>query len=286
MSHRRRLRSSLRRKAAIALLAGLATLVFARAAHAYHEGDERLVDATAHTLRAREVRVGLWELELGTFEFATIGTDTAPWVASFLVDSVVANGHVKVRLLRTAPLTISVAAAVYHANLSSTGRLVSGTGSLLLVPVSGWVSSDLSSNMSLHLGVTYAQLDAPDLSLDVGSSRARAAIAASAVQLHAMGEYRVSRVVALTLQVHGQPYTTAATVRMTTTDVTGGKVAFTGTVGPVDRTELAAVASVAFSGRYFNARVGAGYGAIFLPSMGITIPVATVFPEIDAYVRF
>jgi len=286
MPRRRRSRSGLRPRAAIALLAALATLVFARAARAYHEGDERLVDATAHTLRSGEVRLGLWELELGTFDFATIGTDTAPWVASFIVDSVVQNGHAKLRLLRTTPLTISVSAAVYHTDLSSKGRLVAGNGSLLLVPLSGFVSSDLSTDLSLHLGVTYAHLDAPDLTIDVGSSRAQTAIAASALQLHAMGEWRATRVVALTLQVHGQPYATPATVHMTTTDSLGGKVGFSGTVGPVDRTALSAVASVAFSGRNFNARIGAGYGALFIPSMGITIPIATVFPEVDAYVRF
>jgi hypothetical protein len=198
----------------------------------------------------------------------------------------VENGHVKLRLLRTTPLTLSVAAAVYHTDLSASGRVVSGTGSLLLVPVSGFVSSDLSADLSLHLGVTYAHLDAPDLSLDVGSSRAQTAIAASALQLHAMGEWRATRVVAVTLQVHGQPYATPATVHITGTDSLGQKVGFSGTVAPVDRTALAAVASVAFSGSHFNARVGAGYGALFLPSMGITIPVTTVFPEVDAYVRF
>jgi hypothetical protein len=268
------------------LLVGIALLVFARAAHAYHEGEERLVDATAHTLRAREARIGLWELELGTFDFATIGTDTAPWAASFLFDSIVENGHVKLRLVRTTPLTISVAAAVYHADLSPTGRYVAGTGSLLLVPISGFVSSDLTSRLSLHLGATYARLDAPDLDIDIGSARARTAIAASALQLHAMGEYRVTRVVALTLQVHGQPYATPANVRLTTTGALGDKIGFAGTVAPDDRTAVAAVGSIAFSGSHFNARVGAGYGAIFLPSMGITIPIATFFPEVDAYVRF
>jgi hypothetical protein len=286
MSRRRGLRSSVRRKAAVAVLAALATLVFARAAYAYHEGDERIVDATAHTLRAGELRVGLWELELGTFDFVTIGTDTAPWAASFVVDSVVENGHVKLRLLRTAPLTISVAAAVYHTSLSGTGRLVSGNGSLLLVPITAFASSDLSSSFSLHLGATYAHLDAPDLSLDVGNARAQTAIAATAVQLHAMGEWRASRVVALTLQVHGQAYATPATVHITSTDSLGEQVGFAGTVAPKDRTAVSAVASVAFSGRHFNARLGAGYGAIFLPSMGVTVPISTIIPEVDVYVRF
>lgn len=270
----------------IALPVAAATLAFASRARAYHEGEERIVDATAHTLRAREMRIGIWEIEFGPVAFATIGTDTAPWAASFVLSSVVANGHAKVRLLRTAPLTISVAAAVYHADLHASGLVVSGNGSLLVVPASVFVSSDVSHDVSMHLGVTYAYADAGELDLPLGGSRARTTIAASALQLHAMGEYRVSRVVALTLQMHAQPHATSATVRMRTTSELGGKIDFVGTAAPVDRTAFAAVASVAFSGRHLNARIGGGYGAIFLPSMGVMIPVATILPEIDAYVRF
>jgi len=264
-----------------------ATLVVApSSARAYHEGDERIVDATAHTLRAREVRIGIWELELAPLAFVTLGTDTAPWAASFVFDSVVQNGHVKVRVLRTKPVTISIAAAVYHTQLSESGRVVAGSGSMLLFPTSVFVSSDLSSRVSLHLGVTYAHLDAGDLDLDVGSARARTAISASALQLHAMGEYRVSRVVALTLQLHAQAYASPATVRMTSTDSSGSKVTFAGTIEPVDRTGVAAVAGVAISGKNLNVRIGGGYGAIFLGSMGVTIPIGTFQPQVDAFVRF
>jgi hypothetical protein len=96
----------------------------------------------------------------------------------------------------------------------------------------------------------------------------------------------VTRSVALTLQVHGQPYASAPALRIRARSELGGEVDFVGTLKPVDQTSVAAVASVAISGGHFNARFGAGYGAIFVPSMGIMIPIATVFPEIDAYVRF
>jgi hypothetical protein len=273
-------------KCALALRAVATMLALAPNARAYHEDDERIVDQTAHTLRAREARIGLWELEFAPVAFATVGTDTAPWAASVVVRSVVANGHVKVRLFRTSPLTISLGAAVYHADVPRSGPLVSGSGSLWLVPLSLFSSSDLSQDVSLHLGATYAYADAGDLALEVGSYRVRADMAASALQLHAMGEYRLTRVVAFTLQVHGQPQTSRATVRTSATDDYGDKIDFTGTVEPVNRTAVAAVASVAISGRNLNLRFGGGYGAIFLPSMGIAIPIATFLPEIDAYVRF
>ncbi|MDB4938479.1 MAG: hypothetical protein JWP87_5451 [Labilithrix sp.] len=270
----------------VALSVAAATLVYATPARAYHEGDERLVDGTAHTLRAGEARVGLWELELAPVAFATVGTDTAPWAASLVVQSLVVNGHAKVRVVHSPLLTLSLGAAVYHADVPSSGSLVSGKGSVLLVPLSLFASSDVSHSTSLHLGVTYARASGDDLDLQVGSYRARGAMAASALQLHAMGEYRVSRVVALTLQLHAQPYSSPASVQTTTTDSYGDQIDFSGTAGPVDRTAFAAVASVVVSGKYLTARFGGGYGAIFLPSMGVAIPYTTVLPELDIYVRF
>jgi hypothetical protein len=270
----------------MALRAAAITLALATPARAYHEDEERIVDQTAHTLRAGEARIGLWELEYAPVAFATVGTDTAPWAASIVFQSVVANGHVKVRVLHTSLLTVSIGAALYHADVPANGPFLSGSGSLLLVPLSLYASSDLSRRASLHLGATYAYADAGNLEVDVGVYRAHAALAASALQLHAMGEYRLTRVVALTLQIHGQPYSTPATVHTTTTDEFGETIAFSGTVGPVHRTAIAAVASVALSGRHVNARFGGGYGAIFLPSMGVTIPITTFLPEIDVYVRF
>jgi hypothetical protein len=266
----------------LALPVAAATIALATPARAYHEGDERIVDQTAHTLRARETRIGLWAVELAPLAFATVGTDTAPWAASFLVHSVVANGHAKVRLLATSPLSISVTAAAYHADLDSAPVVATG-GSLLVVPVSLFVSSDLSRRLSVHLGATYAYADL-DGDLDLRIARAQVAVSASALQVHAMGEYRVSRLVALTLQVHAQAYATPPALRMSTTGAE--KVDFVGTVQGVDRTAVAAVGSVVLSGRHVNFRIGGGYGAIFLSSMGIMIPVTTVLPELDAYVRF
>ncbi|MBX3186051.1 MAG: hypothetical protein KF819_03510 [Labilithrix sp.] len=255
-------------------------------AEAYHEGEERLVDSTAHTLRAREARIGIWDIEYGPVAFATVGTDTAPWIASFFVDSVVVNGHAKVRLLRTEPLTLSVMAAAYHTQLPASGPLVAGGGSLLLVPISVFASSDLTPSASLHLGITYADATLGGSPPESSPLRESTAIAASALQLHAIGEYRVSRVVAVVVRLHGQAYATPMTFDNSAIDERGKRSQFVGAIEPVNRTNVAAVAGVAVSGSHFNVRVGLGYGALFLPSMGIKLPIETVIPELDAYVRF
>jgi len=274
-------------RTAAALVAAGVVIAYAPVAHAYHEGDERLVDGTAHTLRAGEVRVGLGELELGPTSFITVGTDVEAWAASFVLQALVVNAHAKVRLLHTEPLTISLYAGAYRASIPASGPVVAGSGSLLLIPASIYTSSDLSKRVSLHLGVTYAHVEADgEVQLVPGNDRARAALAASALQLHAMVEYRVSRLVAITLAGHAQPVMSQPAVHLSSTTAYGDHLEFVGTVAPVDRTAVAAVANVVISGRHVNLRIGGGYGAIFLPSMGVMIPYRTVLPELDAYVRF
>src|SRR5262249_50856225 len=163
------------------------------------------------------------------------------------------------------------------------GALASGRGSLLLTPMSFTLSSDLTRHLSLHLVTTYAHMEF-DGAAFVKLTHTRATIAASAIQLHATVEYRLSRVVALTAQFHAQPYATPLQVQTTGVDIIGDKSDFNGTVVPVEQTAVAASLSAVFSWRHLNSRFGAGYGAIFLPSMGVMIPMTTVFPEIDAYV--
>jgi hypothetical protein len=278
-------RGSIRTCATVA--AASFVIAYAPVAHAYHEGDERIIDGTAHTLRAGEIRAGLGELELGPTAFVTVGTDVEAWAASFVLQALVVNAHAKLRLLHTAPLTISIYGGAYRAAIPASGPVIAGTGSLLLVPASIYTSSDLTKRVSLHLGVTYAHVEADgEVQLAAGNDRARAALATSAVQLHAMLECRVTRVVAITIAGHAQPVTSAPAVHISSTTAYGDHFDFVGTVAPVDRTAVAAAANVVLSGRNMNLRIGGGYGAIFLPSMGVMIPFRTGLPELDAYVRF
>jgi hypothetical protein len=269
----------------LALFVALAATTLTRGAAAYHTEDERIVDGTAHTLRAREFRVGLWELEFAPFSFVTVGTDNAPWVAGLFLSSVVANGHAKLRILRTSPLTISVGGAAYYCRLRMNDAGKDTNGTLWLVPLSLQLSSDLAKPVSLHAGATYTFGDL-DGDMDPSVYRTRVAIATRALQVHAGIELRASRVVAFLIEGHAQPYSAPATVRSRTTTPFGSSVDFNGTIEPVNRTAVAGTGSIILSGKNVNARFGAGYGAMFLPSMGVTLPITTVIPELDLYVRF
>lgn len=270
----------------LVLLLALGGTLFSRTASAYHTEDERIVDQTAHTLRAREFRLGLWELEFAPLSFATVGTDNVPWVAGLVMSAPAANGHAKVRLLRTRPVTVSLVAAAYYGRLRVSGAREETTGTLWLLPFSLYLSSDVVGPLSVHLGATYTRGDL-DGDIDPKIYRTSATVATSALQLHAAAELRANRVVAFVLQGHAQPYASPGVVRSrTTSTAVAGSVDFTGTIEPVDRTAVAATASIVLSGKHMNARFGAGYGAVFLPSMGFVLPYTTVLPGLDLYARF
>jgi len=265
-------------KALPTLVLGGWLVTIAGRADAYHEGEERLVDGTAHTLRARETRIGLWDLDFGPVAFATLGTKTAPWLLALFAPAVVPNGFVKLRLLHTRPLTLSAGAAVFHAALPS-------RASITVVPLSAFASVDLTPRLSLHGGGTYAYAEG-DGEIDLVAARIRADAAASTLQFQAKVEWRVTRGIALTIEGRVQPRTTTARFRATLPETLGVNGSFSGEIAPRDRSAAAGLAAIAFSGRHLNVRAGAGYGAVFLPALGLVLPYTTVLPELDVHVRF
>ena len=273
------------RHARISVAAILALVTTAPDACAWHQGDERLVDDTAHTLRSGEIRAGVLSLDVGTVRFATIGTDTLPWIAGLYLGSVLGNGHLKVRLVRTAPLTLALRGAVFYSSLHTERGDTTATGHVLLVPLTAATSSDLGRDVSLHLEVTYATLDAKG-DLDVPLAGARAAIAASALQTGVMLEYRATRAVALLLLYRHQPWASPGVIRTSGEVGTGARVSLEGNVETADASTFALTGGVALSGEHANLRVGAGYGSLFFPSLGVALPGRTFVPELDFYVRF
>jgi hypothetical protein len=275
-------------KRVVAAVASILSTVVPRPAAAYHEGDERLVDRTGHTLRSREARVGVLQIDLGLLGWLMIGTDTAPWAASFLVRVPVANAHVKVRLLKTSRVAVSAVAAGYRAagiDVGVNARLRLTDGTALVLPASLVASTDISRALSIHAGATYTTIRAT-AELATATASGRASLSANVLLLHAAAELRVTRVVAVVLSGHAQPYATPASLQTTMTMADQASLAFSGTLVTADARGVAGGAALALSGKHVNARIGATYGRTFLPGVEVMIPLVTLMPDADLYVRF
>jgi hypothetical protein len=268
----------------LALFAPLvvAALLASRDAAAYHDDDHRLLDHTAHTLDGFEFRIGLWQLDAGISKRVNIGTDTAPYVASFILKRFIPNVHGKVNLYRSPPLTLSLEARFYYAFAGGDGA----NASIAIVPLTAYVSSDLTPDLSLHGEATYTTVGA-SATAHAQSLDAKGAVAVQSFQLGAMLEYRLTRVTALTLRGRLQPVFSPAVVRTTVTRDANTNASVDANLEPRYRGATAAViGGVAFSWKNINLSLGVGYGSFFVPSLGVVLPGNSILPDGSFDVRF
>jgi hypothetical protein len=254
-------------------------------ARAYHEGNERLIDYTAFTLRAREAQVGLLQLDWAPFGGIQVGTDTLPWAASAVLPVVVPNGHLKIRLFHAGPISAAVKAGIYYASVSR-NEMTGGAGSIYSIPGTLFISTDLPGAFSLHLEGTYARMNATG-EVDVRSLEARGGAIADSLQLGVMLERRFGRVVALTLRGRYQAYASPVKVRTRGAVITGDEARLDADLSQGFAEQAWAVlGGVALSWSTFNVQLGVGYGAWFLPTLGVVLPWRGVIPDGSMYVRF
>ena len=277
-------RRSVRRVAVFTFATSLAVFAAPTRARAYHAEQERIVDQTAHTLRARELRIGLLQLEYAPLSRLTLGTDTLPWTAGLVFPVVVPNAHAKIALIRSAPLSVSAQGNVHYAVVDAeSGSVRAGA---FIVPASLFVSSDVHRRWSVHLESTYTH------AWGQGKMAARTlsstgALLASSLQLGAMLEHRLTAVTALLVRGRIQPWSTPVAVRAsgriderTRADVSAG----IDVMG--DEPRWAALGGAAFSWANVNLQLAAGYGTLFLPSVGVPLPYRGVIGDANFFLRF
>jgi len=262
---------------ALALAFGLMT----RPAHAFFDLESHPTDFTAYTLRRMEVRLGLFEWDFGLFRPLTLGTDTAPWAAGIIFRSVAANVHAKVMFVHSRPLTVALAGAVYHATANVTDD---GRGSVFILPVSVFVSSDLTRRVSLHFEATYAHV-ALDGNANLSHVAASGAAVTRTLQFGLMQEIRLSRVFAFQLRGRLQPSIAPAILHSDVATAPGTSVSIDASI--YDHTvRYAFVGGIAISGKNFDLNLGGGYGSYFIPSIGIALPGRSIIPDGSIDVRF
>lgn len=259
------------------------TLGLPCAANAYHEGDERIVDWTAHTLRRNEFRLGLLQLEYAPLEWLTVGTDTLPWAAKLFLPIVVPNAHVKLAAPSFGPVTLGAQVGLYYAAISAHDQ--NANGDVFVVPISGYGSVDVAEAWSVHLEGTYTHVWAGG-GVDADDSDAHGGAVTNALQLGTMVEWRISRVVALLARGRIQPY-------MSSVSVTGNGAPDSydqRKCGRTHRSQPTVAVGRALGRRIFveklQFRVEAGVGALFLPSLGVTLPYRGPVGDANVFFRF
>jgi hypothetical protein len=274
-------------------------------ARAYHTYKERLLDTTAYSLDRRELRLGVMKLSYGIFKWLQFSTYTAPWLLGLVLDDLETFGspniEFKSTLFNRKRFALSVSAAFVWGRVSScTNPMRDEEGGIcnspeeftdvdwLIFPLEVASSVRINSRISVHIGGKYTATTAVG-----GSQPVETEVSGSAVvdmlQLYGMLEWRVSRVVALTLTTRWLPYVSQTVVRgqLEIDEDTGALIGIE--VDVLDDNAFAVIPGAVFSWNRANIRLGVGYGAFFVEPFGLVIPASVlnyISPEFDVFVRF
>jgi hypothetical protein len=272
-------------------LAGL-LLAVSPGVHAEQRPGQERIDYTAYTLRHNEFSVGLGSAAYGVLDQVTVGTYVLPWLAFPLLDAPIATGYVKVRDWFAGPVAVSLRGTFAYLDAtqlsSKLWKNASTRAGLFVVPLelsASWrMGSVVSQSVQLswvHVGLGGTMPGNTDV--DVGLGGASTVTSGS---ISALTEWRVSRVVALTLrgtlllglsdivvQADYAHRDTRVNARL------GADANYPPVVGNV-------IPGIALSWSHVNLHLGLGLGSNWLPIVGIPTRQVTLVPDADFYVRF
>jgi len=273
-------------------------------AHAYHTYKERLLDTTAYSLERREFRLGVMKLSYGIFKYLQFSTYTVPWLAGLFLDEFETVGspniEFKSTLLNRKRFALSVSFELVWGRVSSctspnreadvacTSPEEFSAVDWLVYPISVTSSVRINSWVSIHLGAKYTATQAVGGAQPVDTEVSGSAVV-DMLQLYGMFEWRLSRVVALTLTTRWLPYVSQTVVRgeLVIDEDTGAVIGIEADV--LDDNAFAVIPGAVFSWNRANIRLGVGYGAFFVEPVGLVVPASVlgyVSPELDVFVRF
>lgn len=253
-------------------------------ARAYHTYEERLLDTTAYSLHRRRVRLGLMNLSYGIIDQLQVTTYTMPWLLGAIFQDVAPNLELKSTFYDRRRLALSVSAGFL------TGTLLQSDDSKVryfLMPISLASSVRINSDVSMHLGARFTAVTGGAESQPEGSDL-EGAVAVDFLQLWAMAEWRISRVVAFTFTVRWVPYVSDLKVNGSIGGNPSADLELSASLAELQNA-FAIVPGFVFSWDRANIRLGVGYSDFFVDGFYLIIPgdvLSNVAPEFDIFVRF
>jgi uncharacterized protein (DUF1330 family) len=254
-------------------------------ASAYHTYKERLLDTTAYSLYRRRARLGLMKLSYGIIDQLQVTTYTMPWLLGAIFQDVAPNLELKSTFYDRRRLALSASFGF----LTGTIEQPDGTKvRYFFTPVALASSVRINSDVSTHFGARYVAIDG-DADSQAEGTAIEGAVVVDFLQLWAMAEWRLSRVVAFTFTVRWVPYVGDLVLNAT---VDAGNPTLAAQIqGDLSdlRNAFAVIPGFVFSWDRSNIRLGVGYSDFFLDGFFLVVPgdvLSNICPEFDVFVRF
>lgn len=247
---------------------GCALLLWSAAANAQQLDNPR-TDYTAYTRPKGRAQVGLLKTDLGIIDEVLIGTYPLPWFAFPILKTPIPNVYAKVRSPWSGPFTVAVGGSFLFVDGKAIAKLADKTASASAVSTTAEIDASyrFDDRFSLSLGLDYAHLRAIGGKNDEATS-IEGASAGHTYSTRLLGEWRLSRVFALSLLFRYLIYQSPYSVESSSSD---GALTVTSdlTAESTIQKHFTLVPGVSFEWERWELNAGVGYGVLYLPALGL-----------------
>lgn len=240
-----------------------------------------LDEHTAFTVNRHQLKLGLLAFEFGITDRFSIGTAPPAWAARSVISILFPNLHAKWNFARLPLAVLSAEVAGYYADFGT----ANASGKLVTIPVNLYSSTPVGSRTWIHLEGNYNYIHAWG-SGDITRAGIRGAVATQNLQLGAMVEVRLSRVVALIARGRYQPFSTDVTFNGSSNPDPYTTVQVAAQGHPADPHPWMGIGGVALTWKHVGVVAGGGYGHYFIPGVNLALPYNGFCPEGSLWVTF
>ena len=236
-------------------------------------------DYTAYTRPKGRAAVGPMKLELGIIDEIEVGTYPLPWLAFPILKTTIPNGYLKLKSFWRGPFTLALGGGATYIDARAIAKLADENASASAVSTVAELDASyrFDDRFSLSLGFDYAHVSA------VGSNNSEATSLEGASTAHTystrlLGEWRLSRVFALTLLLRYLIYQSPVSADSTTED-SSITVTTDLSAQSAQQRHFTIVPGVSFVFNRWELSTGVGYGVFYLPVLGLATTKA--WPVVD-----
>jgi hypothetical protein len=265
--------------ARVAASAFLLCLLQSASAHADQLKEPR-PDYTAYTRPQGRVAASLFKVELAALDEIMVGTYVPPWFAFPFLKVPIPSVYVKARSWWEGPLTISLRGSFVYVDAKALAQLADDEVTAGAIVLGGELA--FSYRFDERFSLTLAAFSNTVHASGGGSDQATSIEGASTADtsaMHVFGEWRLSRVFALTLLsqilIYQSPFDTTAESEGPGYSVEGD----ISVESSAEQSRLNVVPGVSFSWERWELHAGVGYGVFFLPVLGVATKKA--WPVVD-----
>lgn len=265
-------------------LAGCTVLLAWSAGAAAQQLENPRTDYTAYTRPRGRASVGFLKTDLAVIDEILIGTYPLSWLAFPILKTPVPSVYAKVRSPWSGPLTLALGGSFLYVDGKAIAQLADKDASASAISTTASFDSSyrFDERFSLSLGFDYAHLSAVGDKKDE-ASEIEGASTADTYSTRLLGEWRLSRVFALSLLfrylIYQSPYSADSTSSSGAVTVTSDLSAES-----TIQKRFTVVPGVSFEWEHWELNAGVGYGVFYLPALGLAS--AKAWPVVDLAVAY